>query len=82
MPSPVLNHGPNTSHLANMGVLDYYPAQVYGLSTEGATTRHLIIPVTISSKTKSTDFPPKVRHLAPTSIKTKSPMHLQTPHRR
>ena len=81
MPSPVLDHSPNTTHLANMGVLDY-PAQVYGLSIEGAVTCHLIIPVTIFGKTESTDLPPKVRNLAPTSVKTKNPMHLRTPHRR
>ena len=68
VPSPVLDHSPNTTHLSNMGVLDYL-VQVYRLFTEGAATRHLIIPVTIFSKTKSTDFPPKVRHLTPTSVK-------------
>ena len=68
MLSPVLNHGPNTTHLADISILDY-PAQVYGLSTEGVVTHHLIIPVTISSKTESTDFAPKVRYLAPTSVK-------------
>ena len=76
MPSSVLDHGPNMTHLADMGVLDY-PAQVYGLSTKCVVTRHLIILVTISGKT---DFPPNVRHLAPTSVETKNPMHLQTPH--
>ena len=34
MLSSVLDHGPNTTHLANIGVLDYL-AQVYGLSTKG-----------------------------------------------
>ena len=48
IPSTVPNHGPNTTHLALMGVLGY-PAQVYGLSTEGAISRHLRIFVTIWS---------------------------------
>ena len=42
MPSIVLDHGPNTIHLAHVDVLGYL-MQVYGLSTEGATTRHFII---------------------------------------
>ena len=46
MPSTVLNHGPNTTHLALMGVPGY-PPQVYGLSTEGAVSRHLIILMTV-----------------------------------
>ena len=45
MPSIVPDHSSNTTHLAYMGVLDY-SAHVYELSTEGATYRHLIIPVT------------------------------------
>ena len=45
MPSTVLDHGPNTTHLAYMGILGYL-AKVYGLSTEGAAIRHLINPMT------------------------------------
>ena len=48
MLSTVPYHGPNTIHLAHMSVLDY-PAQVYGLSIEGAASRHLIIPVMVQS---------------------------------
>ena len=48
MSSTVSNHGPNTIHLVLLGVLSY-PVQVYSLSTEGATSRHLIIPMTIRS---------------------------------
>ena len=46
MSSTVLNHSPNIIHLALMVVLGYL-ALVYGLSTEGAASRHLIIPVTV-----------------------------------
>ena len=81
MPSSVLDHGPNATHMVDMGVLDY-TAQVYKLSMEDAATRHLIIPVTISDKTESTDFPPKVQHLASTSVNMKNPMYLRTPYRR
>ena len=48
LPCTVPNRGPNTTHLALMDVLGY-PAQVYWLSSEGATSRHLIIPVTVQS---------------------------------
>ena len=40
------NHSPNTIHWDHMGILGY-PAQVYGLSTEGVASHHLIIPVII-----------------------------------
>ena len=46
MPSIVPNHSPKTTHLAFMGALGY-PVQVYRLSTEGAVSRHFIIPVTV-----------------------------------
>ena len=45
IPSIVLDHSLNTTYLAYKGVLGY-PAQVYGLFTEGVATRHLINPVT------------------------------------
>ena len=48
MPHTILYHSPNTTHLAYIGVLDY-PAQVYGLSIEGAASRHLIISMTLRS---------------------------------
>ena len=41
-------HGPNITHLAHMDVLGIF-VQDNGLSTEGATSRHLIIPVTVWS---------------------------------
>ena len=44
----VLYHGPNTTHLAHMGVLGNL-AQIYGISTKIAVYRHLIIPVTVRS---------------------------------
>ena len=46
MPSTVPNHSSNTTHLTLMSVLGY-PAEVYKLFTEGAASRHLIIPVTV-----------------------------------
>ena len=46
MPSIIPNHSPNTIHLAHIGKLGD-PTQVYGLSIEGAISRHLTIPVTI-----------------------------------
>ena len=49
MPPTVPNHGLNTIHLAHMGVLGYL-AQVYGQSTEGVASRHLIVLVTIRSE--------------------------------
>ena len=76
MPSTVPDHGPNTTHLAHMGVLGY-PTQVYGLSTKGAATRHLIISWQ-SIQTGCIDFPLKVRHHAPTSIEnTMQCIHLE-----
>ena len=48
MPSTVLDHGSNTTHLAHMGILGY-PVHVYELSTEGAASHHLIISVTVRS---------------------------------
>ena len=47
-PSIIPSHGPNTTHLALMGVLGYY-VQVYGLSAEDAASHHLIIPMTVRS---------------------------------
>ena len=45
----VPNHGPNTAHLALIGVLGH-PALVYWLfATEGATSHHLIILVMVRS---------------------------------
>ena len=46
MHSIVLNHGPNTTHLAPMEIVGY-STKVYGLSTKGAISRHLIIPMTV-----------------------------------
>ena len=43
MSSTIPNHSPNTTHLAVMGVLGY-SAQIYRLSIEGATSRHLKSP--------------------------------------
>ena len=48
MSSSVPKHGPNTTCLAYISVLGYH-AQVYELSTEGATSRHLIIPMIVIS---------------------------------
>ena len=44
IPSAVPYHDPNTTHLVLMGVLGH-PVQVYGLSTKGAASRHLIITI-------------------------------------
>ena len=46
MPPTVPNHNHNTTHLTLMSVLGNL-VQVYGLSTEGATSCHLIIPITV-----------------------------------
>ena len=48
IPPTVPNYGLNTTHLALMDILGY-PTQVYGLSTEGVVSRHLIILVIVRS---------------------------------
>ena len=42
----ISNHSPNITYLALMQVLGY-PTQVYRLSIKSATSRYLIIPITI-----------------------------------
>ena len=81
MSSTILDHGPNTTHLVDMGVLDYY-AQVYGLSIESAATRHLIIPLLYLVRRSLRTSHRRCDIWQLLASETKNSMYLRTPHRR